>query len=104
MKEITLPYSKQVVAFKERITFEEKMKIQKAFVGKKPVSLDGTMGSFNYEDVLDGSMITLEVVILTVDGKPIENVKDWINKLDGEDGDVLMLQAMEYFGDSQKKN
>lgn len=105
-KEIKLPYSGDIVRMKERVTWGEKMEIQKAFIGDKEVDTSGKIGKFTYGDVLSGSYKTLEIVIMNVkdkNGKDIGDIKEWMKNLDGDDGEILMSKAMDYFQDNQKK-
>jgi hypothetical protein len=105
-KEIKLPYSGDVVKMKERVTWGEKMEIQKAFMGDKEVSTSGNIGGFKYSDLLDGVKSTLSIVLVEVerkDGTKITDIEKWMDEVDGEDGELLMTEAMEYFSQSQKK-
>lgn len=105
-KEIKLPYSGDIVRMKERVTWGEKMEIQKAFMGNKEVSTTGKIDGFKYSDILDGTKATLDIVLKEIekeDGTKVTDIKKWMDEVDGEDGEVLMTQAMEYFAQSQKK-
>jgi len=107
VKEIKLPYSGDVVRMKERVTWGEKMEIQKSFMGDKEVSTTGKLDGFKYSDLLDGVKKTLNIVLEEVemkDGTKITDFEKWMDEVDGEDGELLMKEAMEYFSDSQKKS
>ncbi len=107
MKEITLPYSGDKVKMKERVTWGEKMEIQKGFMGDKEIDKSGNVGGFKYADILDGTKKTLDIVLQEVekkDGTKVEDIKKWMEEIDGEDGERLKTEAMEYFADSQKKS
>lgn len=107
MKEITLPYSGDKVKMKERVTWGEKMEIQKGFMGDKEIDASGNIGGFKYSDIIEGTKKTLDIVLQEVereDGTRVEDLKKWMEEVDGDDGEVLMKEAMEYFSDSQKKS
>lgn len=103
-KTVTLPVSKTLVTFKERLTFGESEELMSMAAAGAKVANGGVSG-FDPKALVDQRARTVEVAVsalMDADGKVFEFSRGWLDGLDAEDGRFLVESINE--SHASKKN